>query len=70
MKIGFLEEIHALGDNATRFKALAILHSLYPQDEIIFFGRENFARLFFHSGVFDKFVNIDGWNLPKWGGGI
>lgn len=71
LKIGFLEEIHAIGDNVTRFRALAILRSLYPSDEIIFFGRENFARLFFHSGVFDEFVNIDGWNLPEiWGGGF
>lgn len=69
MKIGFLEEIDAIGDNATQFKALAILRALYPNDEIIFFGREGVARLFFHSKVFDRFINIKGWNLDNHNGG-
>ena len=60
MRIGCLEEIHAIGDNATRFKALAILRALYPNDTVIFYGRKNVAQMFFHSNVFDEFVNIEG----------
>ena len=74
MRIGFLEEMYAIGDNATRFKALAILRGLYPNDTIIFYGRKNFAKMFFHSNVFDEFVDIDGWHLDtQWrrrGGGF
>ena len=70
MRIGFLEEIHAIGDNATRFKALALLRALYPKATIIFYGREQFARIFFHSNVFDRFINIDDLNLADGGGGI
>ena len=58
MRIGCLEEIHAIGDNATRFKALAILRALYPNDTVIFYGRKNVAKMFFHSNIFDEFVNI------------
>ena len=45
MRIGCLEEIHAIGDNATRFKALAILRALYPNDTVIFYGRKNVAQM-------------------------
>lgn len=58
MRCACLQEVDSIGDNATRFKAMAILRALYPQAWLVFVGGFSAKTLFFNSGIFDEFIDI------------
>lgn len=59
LRIGVLNEIYSIGDNATRCRALIALRSLYPKAKIYLFATPFAAKIFARSGLFDEFVEIN-----------